>query len=136
MLACLRVFVAVWVLVRLCEVVRPQKFLVHISDTGKLGMELKYKDLPVRHVVVTAGFRWHCDYAMLSCLAATLASAHSAKPTASMQDLSTGAIISEIDDDGLVATHECSSLTRFLKHTAEQKRWHEDIGLGTHEAAA
>eukprot|EP00439_Symbiodinium_sp_Y106_P039897 s767_g4.t2 len=46
------------------KVVRPQKFLVHISDTGKLGMELKYKDLP---------------------------------------DLSTGAIISEIDDDGLVA---------------------------------
>jgi len=43
------------------KVVRPQKFLVHISDTGKLGMELKYKDL------------------------------------------STGAIISEIDDDGLVA---------------------------------
>ncbi|OLP95872.1 tRNA/tmRNA (uracil-C(5))-methyltransferase [Symbiodinium microadriaticum] len=43
------------------KVVRPRKLLVYISDTGKLGMELKYKDF--------------C----------------------------TGAIISEIEDDGIVA---------------------------------
>ena len=53
------------------EVVRPRKLLVYISDTGKLGMELKYKDLPVRHVVVTAGFGWcFSTCKVLSCLAA------------------------------------------------------------------